>query len=751
MMRMVLVFLALLVTGSTHAGSYERFEAMYDSVWKPRTDDCICVELADFAFTCDRAEFVVESGYLYVLPSVGGQYFDCVFKGKGRLKMQPPTDIEKFSLDKHFGRDEIDFGFSKFRMLASHGFIDSSFGLERFSECDLPGEIRGYHKNSNRAAEKDDWNVYASVVSMLAGNAREFVWIDIETKKNRLAVSFDSYESESFKLYKRSKGYHGSYFEVVLSAFPFQHYESGLSDRHREPVRHIIPLKYNIDASIDEKAHLHCKATLDFVSEGDSLSSLYAIIFSKSEIDSIFDESGDSLFFSKMEDEPGFTLFFNQALERGDSSRLIFYYHSEDIISKSPSGEFYIGDQAFWYPVVEYLYPTMYDVSFTCPERLDLLSVGSKVADSLSSDLHYTRWITDSPEVFTSFNYGLFEVHTIEEPEIPTVIVYRGKSHSGFVFGKKMIERVAGDVVEALKFYQSLFGGVRFDTIRVTEIPYSYGQGMPGLIHLPWGTFQSEQPIWDAQFRAHEVAHQWWGHQVRWDSYHDQWMSEAISEFVAAWFVQVKNKYDNKYFEILDAWRKDVVQKGKTYRGGWSEGTEAGPVWLGYRLSSSKSEDYTSLVYSKGGYILHMLRCLMKDWPTGSDDRFIAMMRDFAQSYNGRVATTDDFQRMVEMHMGKSMDWFFEQWIYGTHVPRFDFKEQVREENGAFFVDCVVVQKEVPEDFKSVIPLKIDLGNDQSAILTVTAVGRETEVTLPKFPIKPKSIEFNFYKAVLAR
>src|SRR2546427_7448220 len=45
-----------------------------------------------------------------------------------------------------------------------------------------------------------------------------------------------------------------------------------------------------------------------------------------------------------------------------------------------------------------------------------------------------------------------------------------------------------------------------------TEIPYFHGQAFPGMIHLSWATFlsQSDQGS-DQSFRAHEMAHQWWG------------------------------------------------------------------------------------------------------------------------------------------------------------------------------------------------------------------------------------------------
>jgi hypothetical protein len=63
-------------------------------------------------------------------------------------------------------------------------------------------------------------------------------------------------------------------------------------------------------------------------------------------------------------------------------------------------------------------------------------------------------------------------------------------------------------------------------------------------------------------------------------------------------------------------------------------------------------------------------RMLMHDTSMQNPDaRFIAMMRGFTKTYAGKNASTQDFQRIVEKHTGRSMQWFFDQWIYGSETP----------------------------------------------------------------------------------
>ena len=61
------------------------------------------------------------------------------------------------------------------------------------------------------------------------------------------------------------------------------------------------------------------------------------------------------------------------------------------------------------------------------------------------------------------------------------------------------------------------------------------------------------------------------------------------------------------------------------------------------------------MVYKKGAWVLHMLRILTLDLKTMNEDRFTGIMREFYQSYQGQRASTDDFRRVVERHIGADM------------------------------------------------------------------------------------------------
>ena len=80
----------------------------------------------------------------------------------------------------------------------------------------------------------------------------------------------------------------------------------------------------------------------------------------------------------------------------------------------------------------------------------------------------------------------------------------------------------------------------------------------------------------------HELAHQWWGHQVGWKTYHDVWLSEGFAEFTAGLVVQqtkgnnALNKfYENKRKYILERSFQSTITNDK-----------AGPISQGYRINT---------------------------------------------------------------------------------------------------------------------------------------------------------------------
>src|SRR5213078_3227472 len=305
------------------------------------------------------------------------------------------------------------------------------------------------------------------------------------------------------------------------------------------------------------------------------------------------------------------------------------------------------------------------------------------------------HWTTVLPADQVCFSLGEFDEFKITDPRIPPVTVHTnsdahrqldkfflalrdelGVSHASvqkFLSQRAPEQDVGADVANSLAFFTRVYGAPLFDRYYAAEIPFSYGQAFPGLMYLPVWTFQA---IGDSGYeeilRSHEMAHQWWGIGVEPAGYRDRWLSEGFSEFSGMWYMQMILKDNDKYLKTLRDSRQ-VIRR---------ERAKAAPLGIGTRAADSWRGDYQLITYEKGAWVLQMLRNMLLDTRTMSEDRFIATMQDFYTTYRGKRATTNDFQKVVERHVGQPMDWFFNEWVYGTAVPTYTFSWTTEPDSG---------------------------------------------------------------------
>ena len=107
--------------------------------------------------------------------------------------------------------------------------------------------------------------------------------------------------------------------------------------------------------------------------------------------------------------------------------------------------------------------------------------------------------------------------------------------------------------------------------------------------------------------------------------------------------------------------------------GRWSN-RDQGPVYLGYRLGHIRGDSrvFRAVVYNKGAAVLHMLRRLV------GDERVLPRAAPLLRASRGsRKVGTEDFRAAMEAETGRSLERFFERWIYGSTLPRVTFSYRV--------------------------------------------------------------------------
>jgi aminopeptidase N len=180
------------------------------------------------------------------------------------------------------------------------------------------------------------------------------------------------------------------------------------------------------------------------------------------------------------------------------------------------------------------------------------------------------------------------------------------------------------------------------------------------------------------------------------------------------------------------------------------ERAKAAPLGIGTRAADSWRGNYQLITYEKGAWVLQMLRNMLLDTRTMSEDRFIATMQDFYTTYRGKRATTDDFQKVVERHVGQPMDWFFNEWVYGTAVPTYTFSWTTEPDSSGTGIAARlrVRQNDVPDAFAMYVPVLIKF--DQGEALVRMLVRGPTSETRIRLPAQPQAMQLNPLESVLA-
>ncbi len=329
-----------------------------------------------------------------------------------------------------------------------------------------------------------------------------------------------------------------------------------------------------------------------------------------------------------------------------------------------------------------------------------------------------------------------------------------------------MDKTMSTELSNTLKVLQSYYGPYPYKSLAVTNVWGSSGPGWPGLLFLDVRSLLDvgqlnalgikNQAMVTEFLPAHLIAHQWWGQRVGYKSYHDQWLSDGFAEFSELLYVQFRNGTKDSLTQFRSA--KELLSRHDVHL----RKTETlGPIWMGGRIASTEGDwrSYQDLIFSKGGYVLQMLREQMMD-PRNPDPEhvFKEMMQDYGRTYDNKSASTEDFKAIVEKHMRKGMDldgnhkmdWFFGQYVYGTGIPRYTLHVNlIPTQDGKTTVAGQLIRASVPESWKDVIPVYAHVGDKVMRLGTVAAT-HATESLNFTIPGKVDKFTMNEYEDLLA-
>jgi Peptidase family M1 domain len=550
------------------------------------------------------------------------------------------------------------------------------------------------------------------------------------------------------------------------------------------------PTHYRVDTTIRPDNSLEGRTTVDFRALTGSEQLLFISLARALKVEKISLADGTSLPFFQNEGlteqqlrargDDTLCIFLPQAPTAGQSLSINVNYRG-NVIANAGNGVLFVGARESWYPHFgDADQFALYDLTIHWPKRLRLVATGEKSDEHEEGDYRVAHWTTPQPVPEAGFNLGEYSVSSLAGGT-PSIDLYANRELEEALLNRlspratdpdpslrlspydprirtplsslpptprpaDALKQLARGIDSSIHFYEQYSGPFPFRSLSVSQIPGAFGQGWPGLLYLSTFSFLPAQ----AQERAglsttgqeqftdivpfHEVAHQWWGNVVSWTSYRDQWLDESIASYLSLMFAESQKNSDHALQAWLERYRKRLITKSE-YED--LPPADVGPLSVGSRLTSSKSpEGYDAIVYAKGPWVIHMIREMLRQ-PNAKDPdaRFASLLHNIVTKYAQSSLSTAQFRSEVEAVMtprmdlegGRSMEWFFEQYVNGTGIPRYKVDFTSRRTEKGFQIRGTLHQTGVPHSFIAPVPLYVNAGLGRSVFLgTVVTTGDDT-------------------------
>jgi hypothetical protein len=757
-----------------------------------RVDRSQTYYIRDLHLRKDALRFSLTEGKLAFLQTSEGRITGAVFTGNGRVIAVPRDGVERRSMAWFLGTPLLDQPISRVYFRFTDDTAEEL--LKQLRAAEAP--------SIQDPSFADDWDVVASnlntshsvriLIDRLTANPLPYFYAGMTGPAIGTFEAIVDDRREEQVLIGQPKWSAGNQSYDVWASFTRAD-AAGSEPRKFGPT--FAPISFSISTSILADLKLEGQATVRFkaLAAGGRVVPLELSRFLR--VQSVADAQGRKLEFFQNE-----TLNREEIQERGNDMLLVVLpeapraaeelelriAYQGHVISEAGNNVFFVGERGSWYPNLGWRESfATFDLGFRWPRRLTLVATGQRTEFREEGEWRIGRWQADLPIPVAGFNLGEYASQSVESGGFK-VEVYGNKQLEEALLERfqqltvvattdrpvasprgartvvlmpqpppspsALLGSLAQDIADSIRFFEQFHGPFPFPTLAVSPLPAGVGQGWPGLLYLSTLTFLPPA----AQQRAglgprtqqqlselvpfHEVAHQWWGNSVGSGSYRDYWIHEGLASYMALLYAE-KKAGGEKFLPLwLDRFRDDLVIKQPNQE---ETPDEAGPLSLGPRLRSSKTDGaYERIFYSKGPWVFHMLRMMLRDskappapQATDPDERFRQLLRDLLETYRHKPLSTDDLQRAVEKVMtpgmdlehNRSVEWFFEQWVRSTGIPRYSVTFDVRPQGERFVVRGKLKQSGVPDTFTAVVPIYAPRTGGKPVLLgTVVADGAET-------------------------
>ena len=383
-----------------------------------------------------------------------------------------------------------------------------------------------------------------------------------------------------------------------------------------------------------------------------------------------------------------------------------------------------------WFPTKQSLNDKIekVDLMINTPSQYNVASNGKLFSETvLPGNRKLTFWQTNYPIpayliALGITNYTKFN-DTMGNPPFPFVnYLYPSTTSNSTIMSNIEWTKTV------MNTFEQYFGSYPYRNEKYGHMQFGWGGGME---HATMSSMGS----WGRGIIAHELAHQWFGDKVTCGAWNDIWLNEGFATFGEHLANEKLLMTNSQFMSYLSSEMNYITSSagGSVYVSDTNLGN-TGAIFSG-RLS-----------YSKGGYVVRMIK-----WILG-DDAFYSALKDYharpqlAYGY----AKTEDLKNSLLESTGKDFTEFFNDWIYGQGHPTYQIRwNQTADQMLRFKVSQTTSHSSV-NFFEMPLPIKVNGTGGQVAYLVLNHTTKNQNFAEQvNFPVV--SIQFNYENQILQR
>lgn len=310
-----------------------------------------------------------------------------------------------------------------------------------------------------------------------------------------------------------------------------------------------------------------------------------------------------------------------------------------------------------WFPTIDKTnQKTTQELSVTVDNKYVTLSNGKLMSQKKNADGTRTdTWKMDLPHAPYLFFLGVGEYAVVKDS-------WRGKLVDYYVEKEyaSTAKKIFGNTPEMMTFFSRITGvdypWVKYSQITGREYVAGAMENTTATIHQESAQQDARELVdgnrWESTI-AHELFHQWFGDYVTTESWSNLTLNESFADYSQTLW--------DEYKYGADAGDAENYSGMQGYLSSNSEKKDLVRFHYHYR-----EDMFDAVSYQKGGRILHMLRNFV------GDSAFFKSLNLYLTTHKFKSAEAHQLRLAFEEVTGRDLNWFFNQWYFGSGHPTVD-------------------------------------------------------------------------------